>query len=143
MFSVKIVLMQWAGLRAPSLEVPRWEVGPVLIFFLLVFGSCRKHGAAGFSSTNQAFVTCTLFFKKKNQVTCTLGNVSVVIVPSSAVWTADSSLCAEVSWCCCHVRLGKYPLPRRAEDKFHGVCTKKTRTSKSDLHEQVKLVHIS
>ena len=142
MFWVKIVLMQWAGLRAPSLEVPRWEVGPVLIFFLLVFGSCRKHGAAGFSSTNQAFVTCTLFLKK-NQVTCTLGNVSVVIVPSSAVWTADSSLCAEVSWCCCHVRLGKYPLPRRAEDKFHGVCTKKTRTSKSDLHEQVKLVHIS
>ena len=46
-------------------------------FFLLVFGSCRKHGAAGFSSTNQAFVTCTLFLKKKikspvHLVTCQL-----------------------------------------------------------------------
>jgi len=136
MFWVKIVLMQWAGLRAPSLEVPRWEVGPVLIFFfywcLAVAGSMvRPAFQAQIRRSSPAH-----FFLKKNQVTCTLGNVSVVIVPSSAVWTADSSLCAEVSWCCCHVRLGKYPLPRRAEDKFHGVCTKKTRTSKSDLHEQ-------
>ena len=112
MFWVKIVLMQWAGLRAPSLEVPRWEVGPVLIFFFTGVWQLPEAWCGRLFKHKSGVRHLHTFFLKKNQVTCTLGNVSVVIVPSSAVWTADSSLCAEVSWCCCHVRLGKFPSGR-------------------------------
>ena len=69
--------MQWAGLRAPSLEVPRWEVGPVLIFFywcLAVAGSMvRPAFQAQIRRSSPAH-----FFKKKkikspvHLVTCQL-----------------------------------------------------------------------
>ena len=118
--------MQWARTQRFKAGSPLGSRSCSVLFFFLItgvallLGSCRKHDAASFLSTNQALVTCTL------------GNVSVVIVPCSAVWPLACAQkyhgAAAATFVSASSLRGDLFTQMGLMIKCLGVCMKKTRT---------------